>query len=752
MEVGDTEIGLSSPAQDINNLENSIREWNPTCDDEFKPAIGKVFDTLEEGGNFYKRYAHCVGFSVRNSSETKDKDGVKWKYFLCSKEGFKVEKMVFSPELIVSENSLPKTRKRKMTREGCNARIAFKRTIDGRYEVAKFFEGHTHALVTPRKKQFLRSTRSVSNVHKNLLFSCNRANVGTSKVYQLLKEQVGSYDNIGCTKRDIQNYSRNLKELIKDSDAHIFIDNFRRKKETSHSFYYDFEVDKEGRLKYVFWADGISRKNYSLFGDVISFDTTYNTNKYHMIFAPFTGVNHHRQSITFGAALLADEKVDSFVWLFESFLKAMGGHKPIVVITDQDPAMKIAIEKVFTGSSHRFCMWHILKKLSEKVGASLNGNVDFNSRFMSCVWNSDSSKEFESRWKTIINEFGLEENGWLCQMYDIRNMWIPAYFNDIFLGGILRTTSRSESENSFFGNYLNKNLSLVEFWIRYDSAIDSQRYKELLADNDTLHSIPELKLHMDLEKHGREIYTHENFYIFQKELWSACVDCGIEGTKEKSDRFVFYILDNNMVNNNKVSKHRKVICHFSDDIARCSCKMFESEGMPCRHILFVLKGKGLNEIPSGYIVNRWTKLATSKPIFDCDGNVLEGCSRTGSESKLVSDAWAQLFKCMHVAGRCKDKLNFIINEGSMMELKLANMNNELISTTIDEVEAFIGSNVPKEIQVLPPEPSNTKGCGKRIKGGKEMAMEQQQKKTRLCRVCKQYAYHDSRNCPTKISS
>jgi hypothetical protein len=84
-------------------------------------------------------------------------------------------------------------------------------------------------------------------------------------------------------------------------------------------------------------------------------------------------------------------------------------------------------------------------------------------------------------------------------MYDLRSMWIPAYFKDIFMAGILRTTSRSESENSFFGNYLNKDLSLVEFWMRFDSAIEAQRHKELLADNDTLHSIPQLKLYIDLE-------------------------------------------------------------------------------------------------------------------------------------------------------------------------------------------------------------------------------------------------------------
>jgi hypothetical protein len=253
--------------------------------------------------------------------------------------------------------------------------------------------------------------------------------------------------------------------------------------------------------------------------------------------------------------------------------------------------MKIAIEKVFNGTSHRFCMWHILKKLSEKVGVSLNSNIDFNSCFKSCVWNSESSEEFESRWKTIINDFRLEGNGWLCQMYDIRKMWIPAYFNDIFMAGILRTTSRSESENSFFGNYLNKNLSLVKFWMRFNSAIEAQRHNELIADNDTLYSIPELKLHLDLEKHGREVYTHEIFYIFQRELWSACVDCGIAGSKEKDGKSIFSILDSIVVNGSKVNKHREVVYQFSNHIAHCSCKMFESEGMPCRHILFILKGK-----------------------------------------------------------------------------------------------------------------------------------------------------------------
>ncbi|KAJ1418950.1 hypothetical protein SESBI_15556 [Sesbania bispinosa] len=60
------------------------------------------------------------------------------------------------------------------------------------------------------------------------------------------------------------------------------------------------------------------------------------------------------------------------------------------------------------------------------------------------------------------------------------------------------------------------------------------------------------------------------------------------------------------------------------------------------------------------------------------------------------------------------------------------MKGDVGPSKLNELESFFGSTVPEKVDILPPQPSNTKGCGKRIKGGKEKAMEQQQKKTRLC--------------------
>ncbi|KEH19649.1 hypothetical protein MTR_8g465780 [Medicago truncatula] len=133
-------------------------------------------------------------------------------------------------------------------------------------------------------------------------------------------------------------------------------------------------------------------------------------------------------------------------------------------------------------------------------------------------------------------------------MFDLRSMWIPTYFKDVLLPGILRTTSRSESENSFYGNFLNPSISLVKFWMRFYSTLQAQGHKELLADNSSLHSMSKLMLNRGLEWHASNVYTHENFYMFQRELWAACLDCGVEDKKEENGVEILHLIENSDVN------------------------------------------------------------------------------------------------------------------------------------------------------------------------------------------------------------
>ena len=79
---------------------------------------------------------------------------------------------------------------------------------------------------------------------------------------------------------------------------------------------------------------------YEYFGDAITFDTTYLTNRYNMLFDLFVRVNHHGQSVLLGCGLLADEFTESFVCLFNAWLTCMFGCHPIAIIPDQCKVIK----------------------------------------------------------------------------------------------------------------------------------------------------------------------------------------------------------------------------------------------------------------------------------------------------------------------------------------------------------------------------------------------------------------------------
>nr|GFB42059.1 hypothetical protein [Tanacetum cinerariifolium] len=65
--------------------------------------------------------------------------------------------------------------------------------------------------------------------------------------------------------------------------------------------------------------------------------------------------------VTVVAGLLKNEATKSDIWLLKAFIKAFG-KAPSIVVTDQDGAMRNAIEAEFIGSKHRLCMWHITQK------------------------------------------------------------------------------------------------------------------------------------------------------------------------------------------------------------------------------------------------------------------------------------------------------------------------------------------------------------------------------------------------------
>lgn len=144
------------------------------------------------------------------------------------------------------------------------------------------------------------------------------------------------------------------------------------------------------------------------------------------------------------------------------------------------------------------------------------------------IWSSTlDPSEFEKGWKSILKEFKLEGHRWLWEMYAIRTSWIPAFFRDGPMFGLMRTTSRSESENNFFGQFHKQSDTLCEFYLRFESAMDKQRHESSRLNEEGRSAIPSTVSTLFLEADAAQLYTRPIFYKIQEEILACCYDMRI---------------------------------------------------------------------------------------------------------------------------------------------------------------------------------------------------------------------------------
>jgi zinc finger SWIM domain-containing protein 3 len=179
-----------------------------------------------------------------------------------------------------------------------------------------------------------------------------------------------------------------------------------------------------------------------------------------MPFAPLLGTNHHKQTIIFGASLLFDETIPLFVWLFKTFLSAMGGKHPSIIFTDQDAAMTGAIAYVFTNTSHRLCLWHIYLNASKHPSPVIHVHPQkFQSDFKNCVYEDRSEECFKTKWNELLTKYNIHKNSWMQNLYGLRKKWATVYC-DSFTTNIT-TTQRSEGMNNVFKKRFHRKLGLL---------------------------------------------------------------------------------------------------------------------------------------------------------------------------------------------------------------------------------------------------------------------------------------------------
>lgn len=139
-------------------------------------AWNHLFDNLEVGIEFYKKYDAIVGFDTRLSTNCDFRDDVpNFRYMVCIRAGFK------------EASTSTVKRKRLSKRFGCTARICFKFVSKETCAIYLFDERHTHPLVENLAMPFLNRNRKLDVAHEKFMLNYAKVKLGPSKIHQLLR-------------------------------------------------------------------------------------------------------------------------------------------------------------------------------------------------------------------------------------------------------------------------------------------------------------------------------------------------------------------------------------------------------------------------------------------------------------------------------------------------------------------------------------------------------------------------------------
>ncbi|KAM0873841.1 hypothetical protein ACQ4PT_037811 [Festuca glaucescens] len=566
------EVGMPSTVHYIATESDSVVD----------PYIDMEFESLESAKTFYYSYAIRVGFEVRVRQSRKSQDeSLKMLKLVCSRHRYHSGREIGGDDNKRVQSSDP-------CRDGCDAQFEIIRKEKAVWIVSKLILEHTHELRPAPASRVccIRSQGETLVIAKNFADTRNL----------LLNGQ----------------YSQHHREIryndLGPEDAQSLLEYLKKAQAEDPAFFYAVQLDKHEHMVNIFWADASVRMAYYHFGDAVRFETASRSNKEHIPIVIFSGVNHHVQPVIFGCALLVDESEESFVWLFEKWLEAMHGRPPVSLVTELNQEMAAAAVKVLPDTCHIFCENHILGTVKEELHSIYPGLDHFITDLRNCIDGCRIEESFESCWESVLIKHGFRNNEHLRSLYDIRKQWAPAYTKKSFHARNLLPQS-CENLEKIRDMYFSSSTQLQVAVQQLGQAICNFHAKEAQADYLTMFEIPALRTASPVEKQASVIFSRKVFDIFQEQF--------AESFGYHAERIEDRLLHKYRVTVDDGDEEAHIVSFSPDQSAVCcSCCLFESCGILCRHALRVFVIELVRFLPRAYVLKRWSKHAKSTVTLD----------------------------------------------------------------------------------------------------------------------------------------
>ncbi|RYQ98788.1 hypothetical protein Ahy_B07g086586 [Arachis hypogaea] len=248
-------------------ITNVTRSWLPIRRRDTKSWNAMAHD------EFYVTYAKKAGFATKIRTTTFDKitKAPVNQAIHCNCDGIR-ESHVKAP-----------MQKNTISAAGCKARIYVK--FDKDVDLT-----HSHPC-SPRKAVHYHEYRKLTMHAKCVIEDNDEAGIRPNKTFLALSNEAGGPSNLGFSEKDLRNYiTARLRTSNVNADIREMMSYFMRMKDINPNFFYEVKLDEECKFKSVVWVDARCRASYEYYGDVVSVDSTYSTNRYivvKLVFFPF---------------------------------------------------------------------------------------------------------------------------------------------------------------------------------------------------------------------------------------------------------------------------------------------------------------------------------------------------------------------------------------------------------------------------------------------------------------------------------
>jgi hypothetical protein len=224
-------------------------QWVRRVEEEFTPKLGMIFKDLESAISFYVIYSMACGFKHRLYTSSYLRGGaLSKKVIVCNRQGFrnsnrkvkvvndvegKVNKETSEnmetddigdsrdemetdtiEENVVKDVKPKQTRRNKITRLGCKARMRVVAMDDGMFCVDEFIKAHNHQLFSIKDREYQQIAKKLTIYHKKLIIDNSKVKIGPSRSFHMCKEYVDGYSNVGATLNDFKTFKRDIKCFI----------------------------------------------------------------------------------------------------------------------------------------------------------------------------------------------------------------------------------------------------------------------------------------------------------------------------------------------------------------------------------------------------------------------------------------------------------------------------------------------------------------------------------------------------------